>query len=59
MSKLNSLADFPGIKVGDTIVAPLLERRKWWQFWKPKYGPMRMGTCRVTDVSYSTISLED
>jgi hypothetical protein len=25
------------LKVGDYIVIPINKRRKWWQFWKPKY----------------------
>ena len=53
---LTATGDF---KIGDLITLPILERRKWWQFWKPKYGPPKTGAYRITSVSTGTMLIDE
>lgn len=46
-----------GFLVGDMIVAEFPQRRKWWQFWKPKFRSPEQQCYRVTGVAEREITI--
>ncbi len=48
MSVRFAVSDAPSMKHGDVFTMSVSIKRRWWQFWKPRWSP-EMRTFRIVD----------